>query len=71
MKNRIFKILESKAQKLLVFTIILVFSFSSCTRNIYVIKKLPPGHAKKITGSKSAKPYAPGQIKKHGVKSKG
>ncbi len=25
---------------------------------------LPPGQAKKITGSKSAKPYAPGQQKK-------
>lgn len=26
--------------------------------------KVPPGKAKKITGSKSAKPYAPGQQKK-------
>jgi len=26
--------------------------------------KVPPGKAKKITGSKSAKPYAPGQRKK-------
>ncbi|SFO53914.1 hypothetical protein SAMN05428949_5647 [Chitinophaga sp. YR627] len=26
---------------------------------------LPPGQAKKITGSKSAKPYAPGQQKKY------
>lgn len=26
---------------------------------------LPPGQAKKITGSKSAKPYAPGQQKNH------
>jgi len=26
--------------------------------------KVPPGQAKKITGSKSAKPYAPGQQKK-------
>lgn len=25
---------------------------------------LPPGQAKKVTGSKSAKPYAPGQQKK-------
>ena len=65
MKNHIFEILESKLQKLLFLAIILGFSFSSCTRNIYVIKRLPPGHAKKITGSKSAKPYAPGQRKKH------
>lgn len=27
--------------------------------------KVPPGQAKKATGSKSAKPYAPGQQKKH------
>lgn len=26
--------------------------------------KVPPGQAKKITGSKSARPYAPGQLKK-------
>jgi hypothetical protein len=25
---------------------------------------LPPGQVKKITGSKTAKPYAPGQLKK-------
>ncbi len=29
-------------------------------------KKAPPGQVKKMTGSKSAKPYAPGQqMKKH------
>lgn len=27
--------------------------------------KIPPGQAKKMTGSQSAKPYAPGQQKKH------
>jgi len=27
--------------------------------------KVPPGQAKKATGSKSAKPFAPGQQKKH------
>jgi hypothetical protein len=27
-------------------------------------KKVPPGQAKKQTGSQSAKPYAPGQLKK-------
>lgn len=31
-------------------------------------KDLPPGQMKKITGSKSAKPYAPGQQKKHAKK---
>ena len=39
--------------------------YSSCTHNHYhKTKSLPPGQAKKITGSKSAKPYAPGQQKK-------
>ncbi len=28
------------------------------------VKTLPPGQAKKLTGSQSAKPYAPGQQKK-------
>ncbi len=27
--------------------------------------KIPPGHKKKIVGSKSAAPFAPGQVKKH------
>lgn len=26
----------------------------------------PPGQVKKVTGAKSAKPYAPGQVKKRG-----
>lgn len=28
-------------------------------------KPLPPGKVKKMKGPKSAKPYAPGQLKKH------
>jgi len=28
---------------------------------------LPPGQVKKVTGSKSARPYAPGQVKKNGA----
>jgi hypothetical protein len=41
-------------------------SLGACTRKVYVYKHkpMPPGQAKKITGSKSAKPYAPGQQKK-------
>lgn len=27
--------------------------------------KIPPGQMKKMTGAKSAKQYAPGQVKKH------
>ncbi len=46
-------------------------SLSSCavgigtrsSRSSYNSKPLPPGQAKKITGAKSAKRYAPGQNK--------
>ena len=42
--------------------------YSSCSHHHHhhhtKVKVLPPGQAKKITGSKSAKPYAPGQQKK-------
>lgn len=31
----------------------------------YRERRLPPGHAKKIYGNKSAKRYAPGQVKKY------
>lgn len=34
---------------------------SACTTS----RPLPPGQAKKASGSKSAKPFAPGQQKKH------
>jgi predicted small secreted protein len=39
---------------------------SSCTSTTVVVvpKDVPPGHAKKMAGSKSAKPFAPGQQKK-------
>jgi len=40
---------------------------SSCTHHYHSSNSagLPPGQAKKVTGSQSAKPYAPGQQKKH------
>jgi len=50
--------------------LILLFTFgTSCTKKIYIFKRNPnkyhaPGQVKKRTGSKSAKPYAPGQRKK-------
>lgn len=55
-----------KTPKLLVFLTVICLSLVACTRKVYVYhsKPLPPGQAKKITGSKSAKPYAPGQQKK-------
>jgi hypothetical protein len=47
--------------------------FTSCTRTIIVNPKpkaLPPGQAKKITGTKSAKSFTPAQQNGKGVKKK-
>ncbi|MDM1352209.1 hypothetical protein HX014_16585 [Myroides marinus] len=43
---------------------------ASCSVHVKSHKNndLPPGQMKKVTGSKSAKPYAPGQQKKHSKK---
>jgi len=42
-----------------------ILVLSSCTYHHHSNSGgLPPGQAKKVTGSKSAKPYAPGQQKK-------
>lgn len=60
---------------LLAITVIGAISLSSCTRKVVVYKgnprphrttvyHMPPGHAKKVYGTKSAKPFAPGQRKK-------
>jgi hypothetical protein len=53
------------------FQVLVVFSafmLSSCVvtkaPNGQVKKTVAPGQVKKVTGSKSAKPYAPGQVKK-------
>ncbi len=47
------------------FALSTITTATSCTHKTYVVNKpLPPGQAKKLTGSKSAKPYAPGQQKK-------
>jgi hypothetical protein len=48
------------------FVVVLFFS-TSCKTTVTVkgnSKPLPPGQAKKMTGSQSAKEYAPGQQKK-------
>lgn len=39
---------------------------TACSRRTIVVKEknVPPGQIKKVTGSKSARPYAPGQQKK-------
>ncbi|MDH6309602.1 hypothetical protein M2451_001968 [Dysgonomonas sp. PFB1-18] len=48
---------------LFVSLIVVLLSASSC-RAVHTNKNgIPPGQAKKITGSQSAKPYAPGQNK--------
>lgn len=50
----------------LIFAITTLMLTSSCytTRTAGNSGKVPPGHAKKKAGSKSAKPFAPGQQKK-------
>lgn len=54
---------------LVVFITAMGLSFSSCVSRVHVhskpnkVKTIPPGQAKKITGEKSAKRYAPGHNK--------
>ena len=60
-----------KMRFLLIIFLVALFVNTGCTRRIVVVKntpghRLPPGQAKKIAGSQSAKPYAPGQQKKKG-----
>jgi hypothetical protein len=56
-----------KTRILLAGVFAIAFGIASCSHHHhhYHSKSLPPGQAKKITGSKSAKPYAPGQRKKY------
>jgi hypothetical protein len=61
-----------KASKFVVTLLVILFtvSLSSCSfrttthRSNYKAKRIPPGHAKKINGNKSAKHYAPGHNKR-------
>jgi len=60
-----------KMKLLACMLLFILFVSSSCTRRIVIVKtnpahRIPPGQAKKMTGSQSAKPYAPGQVKKRG-----
>lgn len=61
-----------KMSYLIITMIIMAAICSSCYRKVVVVKstpahhRLPPGQAKKITGSQSARAYAPGQQKKKG-----
>jgi len=47
-----------------VVMLFVAFVFSSCTYHHHHAGGLPPGQEKKLNGSTSAKPYAPGQQKK-------
>ena len=58
-----------KTKNLLLFVFITAVLSTSCNRKIVIIKTtpqkhIPPGHAKKMSGSTSAKAHAPGQKKK-------
>ncbi|MBA4055259.1 MAG: hypothetical protein C0490_11140 [Marivirga sp.] len=49
---------------LVLVVLLAIATACSSTTIVSSPKKLPPGQAKKVTGSQSAKPYAPGQQKK-------
>ncbi|OXA76042.1 hypothetical protein [Flavobacterium frigidimaris] len=59
----------SKYTKVAVIIMVILFvalSVISCSTHTHTSSgKIPPGQAKKMSGSKSAKAYAPGQQKKH------
>jgi hypothetical protein len=67
------KIIPMKAKLVFSLVLILLIAVSCSHRNNRVImngsgapqgQALPPGQMKKVTGSKSARPFAPGQQKK-------
>ena len=52
-------------KKLLIMLFSLSLVISACTTvHVHHGKRIPPGQAKKMTGEKSAKNYAPGKQKK-------
>jgi hypothetical protein len=53
--------------KKIIFLIVLAIAFSGCSKTVFIKGNgnPPPGQVKKVTGSQSAKPYAPGQKKKN------
>lgn len=62
----------SKYTKFAVVTMVILFVIISavgCSTSTHTSsgnsKRVPPGQAKKMSGSKSARDYAPGQQKKH------
>lgn len=58
----------TKFAVIIMVVLFVVLSVISCTAHVHSgggPKKVPPGQAKKMSGSKSAKAYAPGQQKKN------
>jgi hypothetical protein len=58
---------KSSIMKKLFSLLVMIMILNSCAQLVVVDskpKKAPPGQVKKVTGSQSAKPYAPGQQKK-------
>jgi len=57
----------TKAAVIIMVILFVVISVISCSVHTHRTGsgKIPPGQAKKMSGSKSAKAYAPGQQKKH------
>ncbi|SEA82929.1 hypothetical protein SAMN05443667_109153 [Flavobacterium gillisiae] len=63
------KVTKTSKFVMTVMVILFTISLSSCSfrtttnKSNYKAKRIPPGQAKKINGSKSAKYYAPGHNK--------
>jgi hypothetical protein len=58
-----------KTKNLLMLLFMAAVLSTACSRKVVIVKStparhIPPGQAKKMGGSTSAKPYAPGQKKK-------
>lgn len=59
----------TKVAVIIMVVLFVVISVASCSTHVHNSnnngnQKIPPGQAKKMSGSKSAKAYAPGQQKK-------
>ena len=55
----------TKVAVIIMVVLFVAISVISCSTHVHnSANKIPPGQAKKMSGSKSAKAYAPGQQKK-------
>ena len=71
---------KTKFNLIIVMSLVLTMSLAACSKTTVILpsrkgtppgqvkKQTAPGQIKKTTGSKSAKPYAPGQQKKKATK---